>query len=166
MGYVRDIPISESKWQQQRLGGNTTHKATRLKRLQATRSAGSLSFSFVACTDLKTTKHFKDSKIYQNVYLSLVSPRGRTAPTSSLHPRSPTPQIIQFPYSSLNLLKTSPAHWHHFDRKFKDVICQNSCLVFFFFLQLQTQPHHVQSHHRVACSLRAPGKKRTAQPAP
>lgn len=86
MGYVRDIPISESKWQQQRLGGNTTHKATRLKRLQATRSAGSLSFSFVACTDLKTTKHFKDSKIYQNVYLSSVSPRGRPAPTSSFAP--------------------------------------------------------------------------------
>lgn len=86
MGYVRDIPISESKWQQQHLGGNTTHKATRLKRLQATRSAGSLTFSFVACTDLKTTKHFKDIKIYQNVYLSLVSPRGRTAPTSSFAP--------------------------------------------------------------------------------
>lgn len=86
MGYVRDIPISESKWQQQCLGGNTTHKATRLKRLQATRSAGSLTFSFVACTDLKTTKHFKDIKIYQNVYLSLVSPRGRTAPTSSFAP--------------------------------------------------------------------------------
>lgn len=86
MGYVRDIPISESKWQQQHLGGNTTHKATRLKWLQATRSAGSLTFSFVACTDLKTTKHFKDIKIYQNVYLSLVSPRGRTAPTSSFAP--------------------------------------------------------------------------------
>lgn len=164
MGYVRDIPISESKWQQQRLGGNTTHKATRLKRLQATRSAGSLSFSFVACTDLKTTKHFKDSKIYQNVYLSLVSPRGRPAPTSSFAPtfsNSPNHPISIFLFEPTeNLLL--PIGIILIENS-KDVICQNSCL---FFLQLQTQPHHVQSQHRAACSLRAPGKKRTAQPAP
>lgn len=39
-------------------------------------------------------------------------------------------------------------------------------VVCLFVLQLQTQPHHVQSQHRAACSLAAPGKKRTAQPAP